>query len=379
MARSIWRRAAVAVIVAASVLSAASLRSQIGSETRPPVHKVEMLDTEARQVTSTSDGQDFSLWINLPPDYRATTKTFPVLYVLDAQWDFPLVTGLLSGQYDDGLVPELIVVGITWGGVTPNYGNLRMKDLTPTKMAALPQTGNGPRFLAFLRHELIPFIDAQYRTTKDDRAIVGSSLGGLFGLCVLFQDTGLFSRYILTSPTLGYDNGVVLAYEREYAKTHSSLPVNLFMGLGELEGGKIPQFQDFVATVKSRNYQGLKLDTMLIPDAGHNGNRAEGFLKGLRAAYAPAALVVDPRVLDTYVGTYRAGTGPGTTIVREGPRLFFVAPEGSRFPLNALTPTDFSARGIRLVLRFKTDEHGQATGYDAESPGGSPQHMAKVK
>jgi predicted alpha/beta superfamily hydrolase len=369
----------MAVIVAASVLSTVSLRSQTSSEARPPVHKVEMLDTEARQLTSTIDGQEFNLWIHLPGDYRTTTQTFPVVYVLDAQWDFPLVTGLLAGQNDDGLVPELIVVGITWGGVTPNYGNLRMKDLTPTKIATLPQSGNGPRFLAFLRQELIPLIDAQYRTTKGDRGLVGSSVGGLFGLYAVFQDPGLFNRYVLTSPTLGWDNGVCLGYEREYAKTHASLPVNLFLGLGELEGGKIPEFQDFIATVKSRNYQGLKLDTMLIPDAGHNGNRAEGFLKGLRAAFAPAALLVDPRVLDTYVGTYRTGSGPGTSILREGSRLFFVAPEGSRFPLNALTPTDFSVRGIPLLLRFKTDEHGQVTGYDAERPGGSPQFTPKVK
>jgi predicted alpha/beta superfamily hydrolase len=379
MVKSIWPRAAMAFIVAACVLSTASLRSQTGSEPRPPTHKVEMLDTEARQLTSTIAGQEYDLWINLPWDYRTTTKTFPVVYVLDAAWDFPLVAGLLPGQNDDGLVPELIVVGITWGGATPNYDTLRMRDFTPTKSGPVyPDSGNGPRFLAFLRQELIPFIDAQYRTTKGDRGLVGSSAGGLFGLYALFHDTGLFNRYVLTSPNFGWDNGVAVGYEPEYAKTHASLPVNLFLGLGELEGGKIPQFQDFIATVKSRNYQGLKLDTMLIPDSGHSSNRAEGFLKGLRAVYAPAPLAVDPRVLDTYVGSYR-GTGPGTTILREGPRLFFVAPDGGRFPLNALTPTDFSVRGIQLLLRFKTDEHGQVTGYDAERPGRSPQFIAKVK
>jgi predicted alpha/beta superfamily hydrolase len=379
MVRSIWHRAATAVIVAALVLSAASLRSQTGREARPPVHKVEMLDTEARQLTSTSGGQEYSLWINLPWDYRATTKTFPVVYVLDAPWDFPLVAGLLTGQSADGLVPELIVVGITWGGVAPNYDTLRMRDFTPTKSGTVyPDSGNGPRFLAFLRQELIPFIDAEYRTTKGDRGLVGSSAGGLFGLYALFQDPGLFGRYVLTSPNVTWDNGVVLGYEREYARTHASLPVNLFLGLGELEGGKRPQFQDFIATLKSRSYQGLTLDTMLIPDSGHSSNRAEGFLKGLRAVYAPAALAVDPRVLDTYVGTYR-GTGPGTTVLREGSRLFFLAPDGGRFPLNALTPTDFSVRGIRLLLRFKTDERGQVTGYDAERPGGSPQFIAKVR
>src|SRR3712207_4036075 len=65
-------------------------------------------------------GQEYSLQVNLPSHYSDTTKRFPVVYLLDSQWDFPLVSGIYGGQYYDGFMPEVIIVGITWGGENPN-------------------------------------------------------------------------------------------------------------------------------------------------------------------------------------------------------------------------------------------------------------------
>jgi len=72
-----------------------------------------------------------------------------------------MVTGLVQSQADDGFVPPMIVVAITWGGSNPNFDDLRFKDLTPTHSERFPQSGNGPKFLAFLKKELIPFIESQ--------------------------------------------------------------------------------------------------------------------------------------------------------------------------------------------------------------------------
>src|SRR5580698_2158241 len=101
--------------------------------------KVEIPSTQVLRISSAVVGQEYSLYINLPGSYgRDTGKVYPVVYLLDAQYDFPFMTGVYGGQYYDGFLPEFIIVGITWGGKDPNAGMLRGRDFTPTSIAGMP-------------------------------------------------------------------------------------------------------------------------------------------------------------------------------------------------------------------------------------------------
>ena len=78
----------------------------------PP--QVEILGTQLQHLNSAIVGQEYDLYVNLPRGYRDTTKTFPVVFLVDGQWDFPLVQAIFGEQYYDGFVPAAIMVGITW-------------------------------------------------------------------------------------------------------------------------------------------------------------------------------------------------------------------------------------------------------------------------
>jgi len=83
--------------------------------------EVEIPGTEIIKFKSAINNQDYVLNIYLPTSYNDTTKKFSVLYVLDGQWSFPYIAGvqgIAEGLFYDGLIPEMIVVGITW---TDNY------------------------------------------------------------------------------------------------------------------------------------------------------------------------------------------------------------------------------------------------------------------
>src|SRR5207237_5637232 len=112
-------------------------------------------------------------------------------------------------QYYDGFIPEIIVVGVTWGGNQPNYDSLRARDYTPTPESRLPQSGGAENFLAFMKKELFPFIESNYKANSKDRTLMGSSLGGLFTLYSLFTQPGLFQRYIAASPAYNWGNDVL--------------------------------------------------------------------------------------------------------------------------------------------------------------------------
>jgi predicted alpha/beta superfamily hydrolase len=343
----------------------------------PPLTAVEIPRSQIKKVTSSIDGQEYVLYVYLPPGYSDQSKRFPVLYLLDAQWDFPLVVGLFEAQWEDGFVPPMIIVGITWGGKNPDYGYLRFKDLTPTNNPRFPQSGNGPNFLSFLKKELIPSIDVKFRTDRNDRILMGNSLGGTFGLYALFSEPSLFNRFILSSPNLGFGKSMT-AYEKEYATKNSRLPVKLFICVGELEGPHITQLQEFAAVLKARNYQGLDFETLIVKGVGHSSNKPEGFVKGLQAVFAPRPITIAISILDQYVGKYQF---PGYTeeIVRKNDQLFVIPPEGASFLLIPETEQDFYVRGFYRIIHFKSNEVGKITGFEMEQSSGARQFVEKIR
>jgi predicted alpha/beta superfamily hydrolase len=84
----------------------------------------------------------------------------------------------LYGQhYFDGFIPEMIIVGVTWTGKNANPDSLRARDYTPTNEKRLPQSGGADNFLSFMREELFPFIESNYKAEATDRILMGCSLG----------------------------------------------------------------------------------------------------------------------------------------------------------------------------------------------------------
>src|SRR5580765_1654273 len=128
-----------------------------------PFQEVAISGSQIRKITSAAvPGQEYVLQISLPGGYGKSDKKYPVLYLMDSQWDFPLVTALYGEQYYDGFIPEIIIVGITWGGSHPNPDSLRARDYTPTNQNGVPQSGGADKFLSFIKNELFPFIEKNY-------------------------------------------------------------------------------------------------------------------------------------------------------------------------------------------------------------------------
>jgi hypothetical protein len=329
-----------------------------------PVARVEIPGTELVKIRSSILQEDFDLKVQLPRFYEDTSRVFPVIYLLDGQWDFPLVNGITGGQYYDGFIPEVIVVGIGWAGEHPNFDSLRTRDLTPTRISSAPHSGNAPNFLSFLKKEAIPLIESKYRAANNDRTLVGSSLGGLFTLYTLFHETSLFNRYVLTSPSIGWDNSSIYAAESTYAATNTQLAVRLFMGIGGYEGQS--DFEKFVAHLNARNYKGLTISTKVFEGMGHSGSKPEGFTRGLQAVFERPTIALDSHILDQYAGVYEPMPGLRVRLFGENGKLTTYVPNNDKLIFDAVTETDFRLRGQYLFLHFKRDATGNVTGFQME-------------
>lgn len=245
----------------------------------PPVT---LADSEMRNIKSTNTGRDYDIYILLPPDYAQNTdKNYPVLYVLDGQWDFKLYASIYGGLHYDEFVPDMIIVGITYSGPNPDYETLRAMDLTPAAVGYHPGSGDAPKFLTFIKEELFPLIESNYRTDPTRRILTGSSYGGLFTLYALLTDPSMFSGYIAGSPVVTYNASMMYDIEKAYASEHKDLPVKLFIAVGGLEELKFP-VEDFAKRLQDRNYNGLIMESRVIEGEKHSGNKPEAFNRGLR-------------------------------------------------------------------------------------------------
>jgi len=244
--------------------------------------RVDIPGSQVRKITSSIvDGQEYELQILLPGSYGSSNKKYPVVYLMDSQWDFPLVKSIYGQQLYDKFIPEMIIVGITWGGTKPNYDSLRIRDYSPTHHSSVPQSGGADKFLSFMKNELFPFIESSYPADSANRIMMGCSFGGLVTLYAMFSQPKMFSGYVAASPYTGWDNQYIYKFEKDYFQSNSARPVKLYLTVGDVEPSK-PGFEKFVAHLASRNYSAVSIQSKVLENTGHSGTKSETFGRGLQ-------------------------------------------------------------------------------------------------
>ena len=183
------------------------------------------------------------------------------------------------------------MVGFSYPGEDANYGALRARDLTPTKVGADNSiTGDGPKFLQFIEETVIPYIESNYRVKKDERAISGSSLGGLFTLYAMYEKPDLFKRFISISPAVDWDDRYLFKLDDRYEEENDSFPVRLFLSQGGNEYGRFRQpIVEFQQKLAQRNYKDMVLLNYTIEGERHSGVKSEGYSRGLRWVFKDIA------------------------------------------------------------------------------------------
>lgn len=162
----------------------------------------------------------------LPPGYTENTeKRYPTLYVLDGanvflpEEAFSGVDWALDDTLDQldalNLVDKVIVVAVY------SVPDEREEEYT------------APGYRAFARHlveDIVPAIDASYRTLTGphDRAIMGSSLGGVASLHVVWSHPQVIGMCACLSSTFGYRDDLL---ERVWSEELPRARVYLDAGL----------------------------------------------------------------------------------------------------------------------------------------------------
>jgi len=265
--------------------------------------------TEVRKITSRYVNQEYKISVALPDSYAdkdSNDRKYPTVYVLDGNFCFGTVTEAARLLPRCGSFPEVIVVGIGYpangsvGQAKESFKQLwglRSRDLTHVTSEAWENkqredrsldyiaTGGASQFLRFVKKELVPLIDSEYRADTSCQVLAGHSLGGLFVLYTLFHESDLFQGYVAASPSLWFGERSIFSTEDKYAQKKNDLPVKLYLCVGQKEEGKesgmVSNLFRLSALLESRGYNSLTIKNQVFENLNHCESAAPGIQFGL--------------------------------------------------------------------------------------------------
>ncbi|PLX25561.1 MAG: hypothetical protein C0599_00425 [Salinivirgaceae bacterium] len=135
-----------------------------------------------------------SVLIHLPNGYKDSNKSYPVLYRLDGSKELMMETLATTNRltYSEEVAPEMIIVTIE--------NTNRPRDMWPVNALYYPEPNiaGAKAFLSFIETELIPYVEANYRTNQKN-VLIGQSLSGIFTSYVFLTKPELFDSFIIIS------------------------------------------------------------------------------------------------------------------------------------------------------------------------------------
>ncbi|QYC10904.1 alpha/beta hydrolase [Brevundimonas nasdae] len=255
--------------------------------------------TQVWTVPDPVSGRDYEVFVSLPASYEANPqRRYPVLYVTDADYAFPIIRQVARRVNLDGpRLEEFILVGLSYSRGDSGVVS-RNRDYTPTpngpRSASSNVHGQGAAYQTYLKNEVLPFIDNRFRADPARRVLLGHSYGGLLGAQILFTDPSMFQAYVLGSPSFWFDKRHIMTMEAAYARSHTDLPADVFMYVGDWEvpgpnprntngANLVRDMQTMETTLKSHHYPNLRVQSLVLTDEDHLTVAPVGFTRGLLA------------------------------------------------------------------------------------------------
>lgn len=239
-------------------------------QTASVVHNVHKINSQIL-------GEERTVLVRVPASYNQAGAKFPVVYMLDAHApQNAMMVGIVEQQVWSGMMPEMIVVGI--------QNTNRLRDLTPTAVAARAGSGGGDKFLDFLEKEVVPMIEKNYRT-QPFRIFAGHSLGGLTAVYAFVARPDLFDAYIAASPVLHWDNDFVIKRAEEVFKQNRDWNKRMFIALGD-EPDYAKGFNSFQELLKRAKPKNFEYEFRQFPEDNHGSVVLPAYYAGLRKIFA---------------------------------------------------------------------------------------------
>ena len=278
-----------------------------------------------------------SVKVVLPENYETGSKEkYEVIYLTDGEWVVNLFPFIYEFARDEDYVPPAIIVAL------PNTyikgANQRDRDFLPVNVPSPAISGGADKFLAFMKDELIPYIDKTYRTSGIN-SIYGHSYGGVFVTYTLLTQPQLFVNYYATDPPLGWNNDFLIKKASEKLNQLPPGKVYWLAGIESTYKGQGITKMDSILKMKAPETLSWKIAT--FPNEKHNSVRLKAMYDGIKYAYSG------------YPGTVIDFHPKGGIVLKDKPAMIFLLNDYTdlRYELDGTEPDRSSPKAEnRLIL-----------------------------
>lgn len=217
----------------------------------------------------TLKSNDRTIRIYLPPDYGATEKRYPVLYMHDGEKLFEEDhAGLPKWRVNaslDSLFEKNETAGVIVAGVDSSAN--RWDEYSPWKNSDKIRGGSGDAYAEFIVYKLKPLIDATYRTLPDreNAGVAGSSMGGFISLYIALKYPHLFSKAGVFSPAFWFARDKMLDFIKA---TSLKQGLRVYMDAGTDEGRLKKEYLEDAKVFSKLLSKDNKIDQRFFIDEG---------------------------------------------------------------------------------------------------------------
>ena len=255
-------------------------------------------------------GQTRRVFVHLPQSFAksAQPRRYPTIVVFDGRYVLEPVVMMSDVLSRNGQMPESVVVAIE---NTDDYEG-RVHDLTPPGMSVSGSGRNegGDRFLDFIEKELLPALDAKFRTAAP-RTLVGLSSGGI--LTTYAAATRDSFRFTLAlDPPAHLEDGFLGKKLLQRARTKPSPPVR-YVSLFARFSWNDAMWKSIVAAAPPS----WQLYNEKLAQESHNSMRFLGSYLGLRELFRDYSMFAAPTITTSILPSYeKLGMIPPEALLR---------------------------------------------------------------
>ena len=243
------------------ILAVALIIISVHMNTCAQIKKEQIIEIgETVTIKSKILNEDRKILVYLPAEYKNSSTRYPVLYTLDGNTYFMASLGIMKYHADFDNAPEMIIVAI------PNTN--RQRDFTPTKTDYSPVSGGADNFLKFIKEELFPFIEKNYRT-QPYKVFSGHSLGGLCVFYALLYEPDMFNAFIAVSSSIWYDDKLLIKKAREVFQGTSKFKKSLYFSVEAGNGEHVKTNQEMAQLLENNTREDFQWKFKWMKDEGH--------------------------------------------------------------------------------------------------------------
>lgn len=226
--------------------------------------------------------RDVLVW--LPPGYddpANAARTYPILYLHDAQNVFQQMPGVPGEWGADEIATRLIAEGVIEPiiiAAVPHAGRARRVEYLPYAAYDLTEV-RGQQYARFIATEVVPRVERSFRVRpgKEHRVIGGASLGAVISLYIATEYPDLFDKVLLEStPLIANDQAGM-----KFFAARDGWPTSIYFAMSGMEAGadQPERNKEYVASVdtfrvlteaKLRGRSGVNTRFLVDPGTEHN-------------------------------------------------------------------------------------------------------------